>query len=88
MINLIRKHPLYYGLACAILGIVMMWTFLRVLNPNPVGHLVAMALDSMTCTNTKTEEAFLAVSLDGEVRCFYKQPGVFGKITSGHMRHL
>jgi protein-S-isoprenylcysteine O-methyltransferase Ste14 len=88
MLSIIRKHPLYFGLLCAIAGVTMMWLFLRALNPNPVGHLVAVALDSMTCTNTSTEEAYIAVSNSGEVRCFYKQPGVFGKITSGHLRYL
>jgi hypothetical protein len=88
MLNLIRKHLFYFALCNVMIGIALSWLFLRALNPSPVAHLVAMALDSTICTNTKTEEAFLAVSNRGEVRCFYKQPGVFGRISSGHLRYL
>jgi hypothetical protein len=89
MVNIIRKHPLYFGMLCAILGMTMTWSFLRVLHPNPVSFLVAVALDSHICQGNKNETGYIAVDIQGsELRCFYKQDGVYGKISSGHLRLL
>lgn len=89
MVNIIRKHPLYFGMLCVTLGMTMTWLFLRVLHPNPVSFLVAVAVDTQMCQAKQHETGYIAVdTLGSELRCFYKQHGVFGKITSGHLRHL
>jgi hypothetical protein len=89
MLAIIRKHLLKFALCNLILGIALSWLFLRALHPSPVSLLVAVALDSMTCSDGKNSTGYLGIHYQsGEIRCFDKQDGVFGKITSGHLRYL
>jgi hypothetical protein len=89
MLELIRKHLLKFALCNLILGIALSWLFLRALHPSPVSLLVAVALDSMVCSDTKTSYGYIGIHYQsGEIVCFDKQHGYLGKIKSGHMRYL
>lgn len=89
MLAIIRKHLLKFALCNVILGIALSWLFLRALHPSPVSLLVAVAYDSMTCSDTKTTTGYVGIHYEsGEIVCFDKQNGVFGKIKHGHLRYL
>jgi len=89
MLSLIRKHLLLFAVCNVIAGICLSWLLMRVLHPSPVSLLVAVAYDSMVCSDTKTTTGYIGIHYEsGEIVCFDKQHGYLGKIKSGHMGYL